>query len=835
MQDLVINIVILGLVVFLFATVARLRPENRLGLWLCGWLLLWAELFLGFWNPQQILLLHTKEFVVAATQILVVTTFTTSNMHGRLSAPIALRVGSGIASTSLLCLALAVFGPTGLLGRTLLTAAVLLRYADLLHSSQKYARHRPQRLRQLGVTLGLGFLWIMSAVWLGGPSLFIAAVLSTAFFSAGAMFWFESRPPRSIGLVTTCFGLVLWGLSFPADLLIRDLLPAFVPAPSLWNVPRFCTSIGMLLMILGEEITAAKGKADEYLLLFDRNPHPLLILDKSTLRFIDVNQAMLDKNQYTREEFLGLSISDLVAPSELPRVLEQINSNTPTQTYLSRLRRKDNSIISMEITAYNITFRGRPCRFVMGIDVSEREMLNQKLEHQARHDILTGLPNRTMFREQLTHAVSHCLRAKKKLALIFLDIYRFKRMNDTYGTQVSDNFLMLIADMLQAQLTGGDALLARIGGDEFAILIPGIEKSTCPEVILSKIIRAFEEPLILGTHKVTIRFDIGVAICPDDGTNAADLWKGAENALFQAIEAGSHEPVWFSPELSNHSEEQTELEVFMRDRLEQGAFYLAYQPIYDFRGNAHSMEALLRLSHPKYGLVSPAKFIPIAEETNLIVPIGEWVLREVCRQLRAWQQEQMKLIPVAINVSGIQLSQSGFVSRVTSILEEFKTDPRWINLEITESVAMYNMAEVTRAIKALSAAGIRFSIDDFGTGHSSLGRLDQLPISTLKIDRSFTERLCTQDATHSIVQAIIAMAKSLGMSVVAEGIEREEQIQCFEELGCDYLQGFLFSRPVKPTSIPALVSKQHSYLLGRVSRTGSLQVSSTDSANTYYI
>jgi EAL domain-containing protein (putative c-di-GMP-specific phosphodiesterase class I) len=302
---------------------------------------------------------------------------------------------------------------------------------------------------------------------------------------------------------------------------------------------------------------------------------------------------------------------------------------------------------------------------------------------------------------------------------------------------------------------------------------------------------------------------MGLAVCPDDSTDATVLWRGAESALRQAQSAGGGQAIWLSRELSSAAERQIEVEAYMRKQLAEGGFHLAYQPFYAYDGSVQGLEALLRLDHPTHGSLSPSEFIPIAEETGMIVPLGQWVLEEACRQIRVWEQQGMRLIPVAVNVSGLQLMHSDFAWQVMDKLRRYAIDPKWIHLEVTESVLMRNLAEVAEQMHVLTSFGIAFSIDDFGTGHSSLGRLHQLPISVLKIDQSFIAQLCVEGGTFSIVQAIISMAHALGHHLVAEGVETPSQLARLRDLHCDLVQGYLLSRPVPPEAIPGLVAARH--------------------------
>jgi len=276
-----------------------------------------------------------------------------------------------------------------------------------------------------------------------------------------------------------------------------------------------------------------------------------------------------------------------------------------------------------------------------------------------------------------------------------------------------------------------------------------------------------------------------LASCPEDGIELAELWRSAESALSRARAAGAGQVMWSSPELRIAAEQQVELEAFLRIQLEERGFHLVYHPLYAIDRQVEGLEALLRLTHPVHGPISPGRFIPLAEETGLILPIGDWVIEEVCRQLCVWRDEGLRMVPVALNVSGAQLMQGGFAERLIGIMDRFKIRPEQLQLEVTESTAMLYETEVTKQMRLLAEIGIRFSIDDFGTGHSSLSRLDKLPLHVLKIDRTFTERLCAEDGTRSIVEAILSMAKALGMRVVAEGVEQEEQMVMLAEMGCD--------------------------------------------------
>jgi diguanylate cyclase (GGDEF)-like protein/PAS domain S-box-containing protein len=799
---MVVNIVMLGLLAFLFGAVSRLCPEKQLRLWVAAWLLVMAHFAFELWNPASVFLQHLQMCLIISTLALSGVCFALSKIVLRETVEESVGIGVWLATTTTLFINLLIFGPPPL---WLLYCFVVIQHIGSIAIYRKNLRKRPKVLRALTVIQALGLWCMLTVLSINQTQFLIPILLVELFVAAAADFWFDIGEHHSLGLTTTCIGLFSWGMVFPSALITNYFWPILAVDSEIWNVPKFCTAVGMILMVMEEDARAARTLSEEYRLLFDSNPHPLWIFDSRTLEFLSVNQAALDKHQYTREEFLQLTVPDLIDPPYIPRVMQELAVPYGRPIRASRHIRKDGSLLSMDITAHDIVFHERPCRLVIGIDVTEREALNQQLLHQARHDVLTGLPNRMLFHDLLAKAVANTIRAQEKLAIICLDLHHFKGINDTYGPNVGDECLKRVASILSSRVRTKD-IVARTGGEEFAIVLPELKSPAMVEYLVNELKQTFSQPLLVSEYKVHISINIGVAICPDDGASAAHLWRGAENALCQAQESGSGQVVWFSPELSSAFEEKMEIEAYMRYQLPQGGFHLVYQPLYAFDGKVHELEALLRLTHPKYGAVSPAKFIPIAEETGLIVPIGEWVIEEVCRQIREWDEQDMQLVPIALNVSAIQLAHSEFADHLMSTLKSFGVNPEWIELEVTESAVVLNMAEVATQMKALSTQGVRFSIDDFGTGHSSLGRLDRLPISTLKIDRSFVERICTQDGTYSIVQAIIAMTKSLGMRVVAEGVDREDQIERLRELDCDYLQGFLLSRPLKPQAVPSVVN-----------------------------
>lgn len=804
MDQIVRNIVSLGLLIFLFAAIARRAPNDRSRCWVAGWVCVLIQTGLKLWEPHipalRLVNACASIFAVASAAIF----FVVSTMVVREGRKAGLRLGGTLAISTLPCLVVVIALPRP---TWLLIAVVILWQGMVVRSA---LGQRPNRRSALSVVLpvfAVALAWMVYGVLHKHTDYVVLALLGELFFVAAADFWFSGWE-RTLGLIATCAGLATFAAMFPGALLIPQTWPGRVAISGFTGVSAFCAAIGMILIVLEEDARFARTAAEEYRLTFDSNPHPLWILDKETLKFLAVNEAACLAHRYTREEFLSLGVAEILEPGLVTRSPEEVDSPTPIPNRPTRHIRKDGSVIEFEITAHDIVFRGRPARFALGIDVSEREELQRQVLHHARHDHLTGLPNRGLFEERLEIAIERAVKDNERLAVLSLNLDRFKRINDSYGTAVGDECLKRLAEILRAQ-TEWTGLTGRMGGDRFAIALTGIRSGLPLEHMISELMDALRQPVLVGATKVRMSITAGLALCPEDGTDFAPLWRSAESALQRARDAGSGQVAWSSPDLRIAAEQQMELDAFMRTQLEEGGFHLVYQPLYAMDGEVEGLEALLRLTHPIHGPISPSRFIPVAEETGLIHPIGDWVIEEVCRQLSAWRAQGFRSVPVALNVSGLQLVQGRFAERLIGFLHQFEIGPEQIQLEVTESTNMLNLEEVMRQMAMLADIGIRFAIDDFGTGHSTLNRLDKLPLGVLKIDRTFTERLCEVDGTRSIVQAMISMAKALKMRVVAEGVERQEQIVMLHDMGCDSLQGFLLSRPVPALHIPSLVERRH--------------------------
>ena len=437
--------------------------------------------------------------------------------------------------------------------------------------------------------------------------------------------------------------------------------------------------------------------------------------------------------------------------------------------------------------------------FTMAASISgalQRQQTEQLMSHRALHDLLTDLPNRTLYNEQLSLAIPNATRQGKSLAVMFLDLDRFKNINDTLGHTVGDELLKSVAQRLKHSLRAGD-IVARWGGDEFTVLLSQIEEIEDATRTAERILQSLDEVFHLDGHDFYVTSSIGIALLNEDSYDAETLIKNADTALYYAKEQGRNQYQFYTPALSAQAPERLSLEKRLRQALEREEFSLHYQPRVDVAtGEITGMEALLRWQSPDMGAVSPGIFIPVAEESGLILPIGEWALRTACIQNKAWQEAGLPAICVAVNLSPLQFRQPQLVETVARILQETGLESRYLELEITETTAIQDIEFTRTVLQKLDRMGVRLAIDDFGTGHSSLSRLQLLPLHNLKIDRSFIRDLTNDKKVSHIVTAIVTLGQSLGLSIIAEGVEKEEELEFLRSINCESVQGFLFYRPL---------------------------------------
>jgi len=438
-------------------------------------------------------------------------------------------------------------------------------------------------------------------------------------------------------------------------------------------------------------------------------------------------------------------------------------------------------------------------------DVSAARTMALQMTHSAEHDFLTGLPNRMLLNDRANQAITLATRHSKKVAILFLDLDGFKHINDSLGHPIGDKLLQSIARRLVDCVRGSDTV-SRQGGDEFVVLLSEMEQSEDAAISALRILQAVAEAHTIDQHDLHVTASIGVSVYPDDGLDAETLIKNADTAMYQAKENGRQSYQFFKPAMNVRAVERQSIEENLRRALERQEFSLHYQPKINLRtGEITGAEALIRWTHPIRGPVSPAQFIPVAEDCGLILPIGNWVLREACKQARAWLDAGLPLATMAVNISSMEFRDDNFLENVFAVLEETGLNPRSLELELTESVLMKRAESAASVLQTLRAKGVQVAVDDFGTGYSSLSYLRKFPIDALKIDQSFVRQISSAPDDTTIVTAVISMGRSLKLRVIAEGVETHEELAFLQAHMCDEAQGYYFSRPVLPQHFAKLL------------------------------
>ena len=452
-------------------------------------------------------------------------------------------------------------------------------------------------------------------------------------------------------------------------------------------------------------------------------------------------------------------------------------------------------------------------------DISRRKDAEEQIRRLAYYDALTGLPNRRLITEQLGHAIARAERQRSRVAVMFVDLDNFKRVNDTFGHAAGDDLLRTAGVRLTAALRGGDALargaesptqaIARLGGDEFIVLLTDLWRAEDAVGIAQRLVDTLAEPAIVQGTEVFVGGSVGIAMYPDDGADAEMLLMNADIAMYRAKSAGRGGFQLYDRSMNAQALERLQMEAHLRRALERNEFVLHYQPrVEAASGRIVGAEALIRWQHPEHGLLPPMEFIPLAEDAGLIIPIGEWVIEAACRQTAAWRAQGLETVPVAVNLATTHLRQSSLPGRVARALRRHGVSPDTLEIEVTESILLADPELSTRIARELSDMGVQLSIDDFGTGYSSLSYLKRLPIATLKIDRSFVRDLGVDADDEAIVGAIVALGHSLKLKVVAEGVESEAQLAFLRSLHCDEYQGYYMSRPVEAEAFSQLLKQQ---------------------------
>ena len=563
-------------------------------------------------------------------------------------------------------------------------------------------------------------------------------------------------------------------------------------------------------------------------LLVNTSPDVIYTLDANG-RFTYLNDSVQRTLGFMPGELVGRDYTSIIGQDQLETAQHHFNErrtgDRATRNFELLLRRKDDLLSSLtertsdqrivvELSAMGMY---RPARLGMGEflgtygvarDISARKQAEATITFQAYHDLLTGLPNRSLFKDRLGQAMVHAKRHGQTMATLFLDMDHFKVVNDTLGHLVGDGLLQALSQRLRDCLREGDTL-SRIGGDEFMLLLPHIRSRDNAAFIAQKIISSLKQPFYIEGHELYAGMSIGIAIYPDDGDNIETLIKHADIAMYHAKDHGRNDYKFFTQDLHKSFTGRLAIENEMRHALEKKEFEVFYQPQVAVESQRiRGMEALVRWNHPTRGMVSPTDFIPVAEECGLITPISEWVMAEACRQARLWREGSLPMISMAINLSARQIEHPQFVEKFMHCLRQHVPDGHGIEIEITESTLMRDIDGTIGKLRKLADMGIEISIDDFGTGYSSLSYLKKLPINTIKIDRSFIHDLTGHMNNGStIVAGIAAMAKGLNLKVVAEGVETQEQLDYLKSLGCDIYQGFFYSRAVNAEAATEILAR----------------------------
>ena len=566
-----------------------------------------------------------------------------------------------------------------------------------------------------------------------------------------------------------------------------------------------------------QALRALRETEERYQRLVELSPDAIIVHANARIRFVNGAGVKLLGAAGTAQ-VLGKPITDFVRNDRRENVESRIHQTVKEETELpfveEKLRRLDGKEVYVEVAAVPFVYEGEAAVQVVARDISRRKEIEERLIHDAFHDALTGLPNRVLFAEHLKLAVERAKRPKRYLfAVLFLDLDRFKNINDSLGHTVGDQLLIGIARRLEDCLRHIDTV-ARLGGDEFAVLLDGIEDSSDAVRVAERLQKALRQPLNLGGHEVFTSASIGIALSSTGYEQPEEVVRDADTAMYRAKALGKARHEIFDTEMHARAVTLLQLENDLRRAVERDEFCVYYQPIISLDGGGiYGFEALIRWQHPERGLVAPSQFITVAEETGLIIPMGRWVLREACRQMRQWQKQfpSVRSLTLSVNLSGKQLTQPDLVAQVKQILRECDFDPRLLQLEITESAVIENTRTVTEMLLQLRDLGLRLSMDDFGTGYSSLSYLHRFPINTIKIDRSFINSQESGDE-NEIVRTIIMLARSMGMNVVAEGVETHDQLSYLKSLDCEYGQGFLFSRPVHAEAVEQMLQPEgHSH------------------------
>lgn len=521
----------------------------------------------------------------------------------------------------------------------------------------------------------------------------------------------------------------------------------------------------------------------------------------------DINDAGARLVRLPIEKIIGRQVLEFVTPDSIEIVADNIRTGFE-RPYEANILRADGTILTVELVGKVIVRDGKTLRMTIARDISDRKQAEARIQFLAHHDMLTHLPNRAMLLDRLQLMLNVAKRHSTQVGVLFIDLDNFKTINDSLGHYAGDQLLKRLAQRLQACVRNVD-LVGRLGGDEFLVIVGGLERAEDVAPIAEKIAECISEPFVLEGQTLAVSGSIGISIYPQDGESTDTLIRNADAAMYLAKERGRSNFQFFIPSLTKSAVNSLSMESGIRKAIKNVEFVLHYQPeVVSKTGAVNAVEALIRWKHPELGLLGPDKFISFAEHRGLIMPIGCWVIKEAIRQCKEWLDHGLR-IPIAVNISAVQFKQKDLVEVIAACLKEHDLPGELLELELTESLFLEDVTAMTKILSRLKELGVTLAVDDFGTGYSSLAYLKRYPIDKIKIDRSFIRDVPNDADDVAITAAIINLAESLGLSVVAEGVETAEQAAFLERYRCDYIQGFLISHPLPPDEIFAWL-KQHS-------------------------
>ncbi|MGX9429039.1 MULTISPECIES: putative bifunctional diguanylate cyclase/phosphodiesterase [Bradyrhizobium] len=551
------------------------------------------------------------------------------------------------------------------------------------------------------------------------------------------------------------------------------------------------------------DITELKQREASFRLLFDGNPVPMILCSLDGERILSVNDAAAEHYGFSRAEFEKLTIRSLQAfDTELPWIGGRGGDEQAARTW--KHVRADGTLIDLAIYSRELMHGNQPAVLLALMDMTERKRAEARLAFMAQHDGLTALPNRNLLRQQMDDMLLHTRRSAEKVAVLVLGLDNFKAVNDTLGHGVGDKLLRGVAKRLRSTLREEDAL-ARLNSDEFAIVQSGVSRPEDAVLLAKRLLEAIGEPYLLDGHSIVIGASIGIAMSPGDGDESEKLLKSADMALSRAKSEFRGTFSFFEAEMDARAQTRRKIEMDLRDAIQNDGLRPFYQPLVDLSsGRITGFEALVRWPHPERGMISPGEFIPVAEETGLINPLGGLMLRRACMDAAHWPDD----VRVAVNLSPLQFRTGNLLAQVTEALKYSGLPARRLELEITETLLLEKSSQVLATLHALRALGVRISMDDFGTGYSSLSYLRSFPFDKIKIDQSFVRDLGSNRDAQAIVRSIISLGKGLGVTITAEGVETEAELSCLRAEGCHEGQGFLFSRARPNADIVSLLQAQ---------------------------